>query len=93
MRKLLWLPYKVIKLIQRFFWFIGLPYHEHVFNECTPDFNCCEKFEGIGVDCLNCGIFYNATVQGISHDKCKDCGSINIKVSDMSKSQRFKLFN
>lgn len=33
--------YKFIKIYQYFLWFIGIAWHDNIFNECTPDFNCC----------------------------------------------------
>jgi len=32
---------KIIKFIQKKLWLIGIAVHDPIFNECTPDFNCC----------------------------------------------------
>ncbi len=37
---------KVVKFVQKTLWLVGIAIHDPVFNECTPDFNCCCKHVG-----------------------------------------------
>jgi len=32
---------RVVKAAQKGMWFCGIAWHDPVFGECTPDFNCC----------------------------------------------------
>jgi len=34
---------KISELWQLFLWYIGIAWHNTKKNECTPDFNCCNK--------------------------------------------------
>ncbi len=33
--------YRIVKRIQWGLWKIGIPWHDWLSDECTPDFNCC----------------------------------------------------
>ena len=33
--------YKMTVGVQWILWKIGIPWHNWIFDECTPDFNCC----------------------------------------------------
>jgi hypothetical protein len=35
--------YRFTVLIQSALWRIGIPWHNRFSDECTPDFNCCNK--------------------------------------------------
>jgi hypothetical protein len=41
--------YRLSVWLQSILWFIGIARHNHYGNECTPDFNCCNK--GLGRWC------------------------------------------
>jgi len=32
---------KAVKIIQKGLWYCGVAWHDPIFGECTPDFNCC----------------------------------------------------
>lgn len=32
---------RIIKTIQKGLWYCGVAWHDFIFEECTPDFNCC----------------------------------------------------
>jgi hypothetical protein len=33
--------YRLTVLVQGTLWMLGVPWHNPLSNECTPDFNCC----------------------------------------------------
>lgn len=35
--------YKLRCLLQKILWCIGIAIHNNIDNECTPDFNCCNR--------------------------------------------------
>lgn len=37
--------YRLTVLFQRALWLIGIPWHNRFSDECTPDFNCCNKWK------------------------------------------------
>lgn len=38
--------YRFIKKFQKILWLLGIAWHDKIYNECTPDFNCCVKTIG-----------------------------------------------
>ena len=36
-----WIPYHFRAKVFNILWLIGFPIHNHIDNECCPDFSCC----------------------------------------------------
>ncbi len=69
-------------LIQKLLWKIGIAIHNPIRDECTPDFNCCEKVDHWSVDCRSCGVRYGVkNLHNPYLTSCRNCYSHKITVS------------